>query len=290
MEPMEPMEPMEIDTIGRHANGREKRPCCRLVALVLLCLVLPACAHHPAARKVDIGGFRLLVRCAGQGHPTVLMDSGLGDTLESWSEVFPQVQVFTTVCVYDRAGLGGSDPGPTPRTSQRIVDELHALITNAHIDGPFILVGHSFGGLNIRLFAREHPAEAVGMVLVEATHEDYPAKEKTARPIAETRKLENSFGLATPAAQSEFKSLSQSAEEVRTSPPLPDIPLIVITAGRRGEAEPLRQIWMDLQRDLVTKAPNARQVLAEHSGHYVQFDEPEVIVSAIHELVESGRR
>jgi pimeloyl-ACP methyl ester carboxylesterase len=176
-----------------------------------------------------------------------------------------------------------------PRTSQRIVDELHALVNNAHLAGPFVLVGHSFGGLNVRLFASEYPEEAAGIVLVDATHEDYPAREKTARPAAETRKMENAFGLSPPAAQSEFRSLLESAEEVRRAPPLPDVPLIVITAGRPGESEALNQLWMQLQKDLLAKAPNARQVMAAESSHYVQFDQPDLIVGAIREIVAARR-
>ena len=255
-----------------------------------LFLGVPSCAHFPAGKRVNIGGYRLRIHCAGQGEPTVVMDSGLGETLETWSEVWPQVQDLTRICVYDRAGLGHSDPGPTPRTSQRIVDELHALLTSARIEGPYILVGHSFGGLNVRLFASEHPQETVGLVLVDATHEDYPSKEKALRPIEEKRRIETMFRLAPPAAQSEFQSLPESVSEVRAAAPPPDVPVVVITAGRHDEAEQLRAAWMELQSDLVRRMPRARQIMADSSSHYVQFDDPAVIVDAIRELVEKARQ
>src|SRR4030095_7799142 len=150
----------------------------RVTAAVAACLVTASgCARAAMARKVDVGGYRLRLQCTGQGSPTVVMDSGLGDTLETWADVWPGVKAFTRVCVYDRAGLRKSESGPPPRTSQRISDELHGLLLIAQVPGPYVLVGHSFGGLNVRLFAAQHPEQVVGLVLVEATHEDYPERE-----------------------------------------------------------------------------------------------------------------
>ena len=217
------------------------------------------------------------------------MDSGLGDTLETWADVWPGVKEFTRVCVYDRAGLGKSDAGPTPRTSQRIADELHGLLSIARVPAPYVLVGHSFGGLNVRLFAAEHPEQTAGLVLVEATHEDYPRREKAMRTLADTRRIETSLGLAPPAARSEYESLAVSAEQMRTAAPLPDVPVVVITAAHCCETEALTRVWMELQKDLVRRSPQARQVMADSSGHYVPFDQPGLIVDALRDMVSSIR-
>jgi len=123
-------------------------------------------------RLVDIGGYRLNINCAGQGSPTVILDTGLGVPAIVWNLAQPDISKFTRVCSYDRAGYGWSDPGPMPRTSAQIVKELHTLLHNAGEKPPFVLVGHSFGGFNVRVYNGQYPDEVAGMVLVDASHED----------------------------------------------------------------------------------------------------------------------
>ncbi|HWR73601.1 MAG TPA: alpha/beta fold hydrolase, partial [Nitrospirota bacterium] len=128
--------------------------------------------NPPPGRIVDVGGYRLHLNCTGEGSPTVILESGMNEFSLSWALVQPGVAKFTRVCSYDRAGLGWSDPGRAPRTSETIVRELHALLRAAGITGPLVLAGHSFGGMNARLYARRYPNEVAGMVLVDSAHED----------------------------------------------------------------------------------------------------------------------
>ena len=123
-------------------------------------------------RLVDTGGHLLKINCTGSGSPTVVLESGWGDVLVEWLAVQTQISTFTRVCSYDRAGYGESDPGPQPRTSLQIARELHALLQSSGEHPPFILVGHSFGGYNVRVFHGRYPNEVVGLVLVDATQED----------------------------------------------------------------------------------------------------------------------
>ncbi|MGI8746474.1 MAG: alpha/beta fold hydrolase [Bryobacteraceae bacterium] len=116
-------------------------------------------------RLVDVGEFRLNLYCAGQGSPTVVLEVGLADSLDSWSRVQPEIARFARVCSYDRAGYGYSDPGPMPRTSDRIASELRAALRSAHENPPFLLVGHSFGGFNVRVFNGKYPDEVAGLDL-----------------------------------------------------------------------------------------------------------------------------
>lgn len=128
--------------------------------------------YPPPGKLVDIGGLRAHISCTGAGSPTVIMDSGLGDTSVIWQLVQPEVSSFTRVCSYDRAGLGWSDAPNEPRTSSNIADELDRLLTRAMVRGPYVLVGSSFGGYNIRVFASRYRKQVAGMVLVDSTHPD----------------------------------------------------------------------------------------------------------------------
>jgi pimeloyl-ACP methyl ester carboxylesterase len=132
--------------------------------------------HPMPGQLLDIGGYKMHIYCTGQGSPTVILDAGLGDSFLSWQKVQPEIAKFTRVCSYDRAGLGYSDSSPHPRTSRVFVDELHRLLEHAAIVGPVILVGHSMGGFDIRLYAslyrHEVGGEVAGMVLVDSSHPD----------------------------------------------------------------------------------------------------------------------
>ncbi|MEO7148477.1 MAG: alpha/beta hydrolase [Rhodanobacteraceae bacterium] len=132
----------------------------------------PAYTH--AQRLVEIErGRRLNLYCIGKGSPTVVFDSGLGSDMDVWAFVQPIIAAHTRACAYDRAGLGFSDPGNRAGTSANIVDDLHRLLVAASIKPPYILVGHSYGGMNVRLYADLYPAEVVGMILVDSAEEDW---------------------------------------------------------------------------------------------------------------------
>lgn len=123
--------------------------------------------HPPPGRLVDLGTHRLHVLEAGRGSPTILLEAGLMSTVLSWNDLQRELAQSYQVVSYDRAGLGWSDSGPMPRTAERIVDELHSLLERAAIPPPYVLVGHSFGGLTMPLFARRYPEQTAGMVLVD---------------------------------------------------------------------------------------------------------------------------
>jgi pimeloyl-ACP methyl ester carboxylesterase len=122
---------------------------------------------RPSGRLVDIGTHRLHLHCSGEGSPTVIFDAALGASSLSWSLVQPEAARVTRACSYDRAGFGWSDGGPLPRTAGRIADELHHLLQRAAVPGPYVLVGHSFGGLVMRLFAARHADDIAGLILIE---------------------------------------------------------------------------------------------------------------------------
>jgi pimeloyl-ACP methyl ester carboxylesterase len=123
-------------------------------------------------QRVDVGGYSLHIYCTGEGNSTVIVDAGNGDFSLGWSGIQPEVAKSTRICTYDRAGYGWSDPSPKPRTAKVMAEELHTLLVNAGVQPPYVLVAHSLGGHNVRMFADLYPDEVTGMVLVDSGHED----------------------------------------------------------------------------------------------------------------------
>jgi pimeloyl-ACP methyl ester carboxylesterase len=121
---------------------------------------------------VQAGSIRMNIDCSGQGSPTVILESGSGGPSVDWLMVQPEVATFSRVCSYDRAGYGWSDSGPEPRSSLQIAHELKQLLQAASEKGPYVLVGHSMGGYDIRVYTGQYPNDVAGMVLVDASHED----------------------------------------------------------------------------------------------------------------------
>ena len=150
-------------------------------------------SRYPArGQRVDVGGYRLHISCIGDGSPTVVLDAGQGGFSLDWSLIQPELATTTRVCAYDRAGYGWSDPSPQPRTPRQIAEELHTLLVNAGIEGPYVLVGHSAGGKHVRLYATRHPQDVAGMVLVDARTE-YVDANRSPEALAAEHKQQQRF-------------------------------------------------------------------------------------------------
>ena len=167
---------MELRTSSRKLR---RRIVCTVLALLVM--QVPArvfaqakseSAPPPLGELVDIGGRRLHLHCTGTGQPTVLVENGSSGFTVEWVLVQAQVSKFTRICTYDRAGFAWSDPGPAINTVEQTMDDLHLLLRTAAIKPPYILVGHSIGGMLVRAYQRRYPDEIVGMVLVDSTPED----------------------------------------------------------------------------------------------------------------------
>jgi pimeloyl-ACP methyl ester carboxylesterase len=268
-------------------------------------------ARIPApGRLVDVGGHRLHIWCSGSGAPPVILETGLGGSSADWGFVQPEVARFTTVCAYDRAGMGYSDAGPSPRTMGQIVRELAQLLDRTGVTGPVVVVGASIGGLAARLLASEHPDRVAGLVLVDASHEDQDVEVPRVAPFVPLlsslgifRLLGITFGpppaTLAPAVRGfaevtgrraaayqtsvdEFTHLRQSAAELRAARRQLDMPVVVVTAGRGTDAE-----WLKLQRDQVSLSPRGCQMIAENSGHGIASGQPEIVIRAIQSVVDA---
>jgi len=238
---------------------------------------------------VDVGGYRLRIERLGKGSPAVVMEAGLAQPRNTWGRVPTDVAAFTQVVIYDRAGLGESDPGPAPRTSKQIVAELRTLLANAGVNGPYVLVGHSFGGLSARFYAGQYPNEVAGMVLVDASHEDEYDRLAALMPQQEREEYIKHEG----GENYEQMNLLASAAEVRAAAALKSMPFLVLSAPGRPQPQTGAegaQIHDELQATLVRLLPGGSQLLAEKSGHFIQLDQPELVTGAVRKVVEAARQ
>lgn len=277
-------------------------------------------------QRVDVGGFKMHIDCLGENGPSVILDSGLGDTYVSWRKVQPQVAKFSRVCSYDRAGLGYSDPSSRPRTSKDIAEELHALLQAAGIAPPYVLVGHSMGGFDVRLFASLYRNEVAGMVLVDASHPDqrnrFPAAlkdlEGSWQREAEFIEYTMPFGIPRLLALcdedpveraadcnfhsarenvAELKSIPESAAQVAATGSLDDLPLAVLSHDPErlprdvpaDLAKPINDAWEKMQEELAHLSTRGTQTIAKNSAHYIQIDRPDIVIEAIRSVVDQAR-
>jgi pimeloyl-ACP methyl ester carboxylesterase len=282
--------------------------------------------HPMPGQLVDVGGYKMHIDCSGQGAPTVILESGLGDSYVSWHKVQPKIARFTRVCSYDRAGLGYSNSSPHPRTSREIAEELHTLRRNAGISGPLILVGHSMGGFDVRVFADLYRNDVAGMVLVDSSH---PEQQKRLPPalinldatwLREQEFLEFTmpFGIprllgfceSDPEARAaecnfhsvresvaELKAISTSAAQAAATGSLGDMPLVVLSHDPNKPQfelpedldKPANDAWQQMQLELAHLSTASTHVIAKNSGHYIQLDRPELVIEAVRQTVDRIR-
>jgi pimeloyl-ACP methyl ester carboxylesterase len=257
---------------------------CRFARIpALLCSLGAAVA---AATTADVLELHHLVRIEGRGARTVIFEAGLGDTLDVWKEIQPRVaESCSRTVAYNRAGYLGSDPANGPRDSQTIVAELRAELRRRNLDPPYILVGHSLGGLYMQYFARNFPDEVAGLVLVDSTHWNQGLHLDQS---ANTPYLGRSaVTLFMPwIMRRELGDSVSAGEEVRASPEAGPIPTIVLssTRGAATQTPEARAEAARLQDEIAADFPIAHHIRVNDSGHYIQRDRPEVVVDAVREL------
>lgn len=315
-----------------------------LAALCVACLVWHRAAterdrrrYPPPGRLIDVGGRRLHIQGEGDGQPTVVISAAGAAAPLDWTDVLPAVAEFTSVCIYDRAGSGWSEPDGGPRTSRHIAEELHQLLTNAGVPGPYVLVGHSIGGVHVRTYAGLFPDDVAGLVFVDSSHEEQLERlpEENSRTLeGQIRVLEiaaaiapcggvrliGALGVGAQLLNFDFlrpelrdiaraifywSDLGDLAAELRAIPetmrqaaelarPLGDVPLAVLTAASDDNPafrnEGVREAWFEMQGELAALSTNSEHVIAEKSTHYIQEDEPEIVIDAIRWVVEQVKR
>jgi pimeloyl-ACP methyl ester carboxylesterase len=332
---------------------------------LVVCLAVPAGAapgdalYTRPGQLVDAGdGAKLNLYCLGRGSPAVVFDSGFEDWAPAWAVVQPRIARFTRACSYDRAGAGFSTPGPLPRTSLRIADELHTALHNAGVRGPYILVGSAFGSYNVRTFADRYMDEVAGLVLVDGDATDLEPKDLQdddhsgqpkflsrlrecrdavasrkslpllpPRPDQPHRTCAQQFYRGLPEAewspqlnakllgiaQTKVAMYDADLSEMEQMPwdenylathrrSLGNRPVRVLTSGNHGighlpppaalqtpQHGAYEHTINQVQAKWLALSSNAKQIFPPNSSEYIQFDAPEVVVSAVREVYDQGR-
>lgn len=283
--------------------------------------------NRMAGKLVNVDGLTMHINCTGDGGPAVILDSGLGDSYVSWRKVQPEIAKFARVCSYDRAGLGYSNSTSEPRTSKVIAEQLHALLQAAQIPPPYILVGHSMGGYDVRVYASLYRNDVIGMALVDASHPDQEnrlppeLKGMEGNWLREAEFLEYTTPFGIPRllgfcdenpvvraadcnfqtareAVAELKAFNTSAAQAAASGSLGDMPLAVLShdpAKPSSEFPPdlnktVNQAWDKMQDELAHLSTGGTRTIAKNSGHYIQSDRPDVVIEAVRNVTEDARQ
>lgn len=249
------------------------------LAAVLTVLALCLSTRSQTFTRVLVNGRTTRMLVAGSGDVTVVFENGYPAPLETWGRVQPAVSEFAKTVAYDRAGMGLSDAGPLPRDGRRIASELHDVLRRANVSPPYLLVGHSLGGLYARAFTGEYPGEVAGVVLVDPTHEAEAFDFLPASP--------------------ELSALPATISEIRARPIPAGIPVTLICAmgpsripfmTERMRASSARRRAERVADSIANEAwirgvPAGRLIVTYGSGHNVPQEEPDVVINAIRDMV-----
>lgn len=262
-----------------------------------LAIVIPACSSQPARQPTaatpsaaitstsgssDVGGYKLTWTCQGEGSPTIVAEAGY-DTpgTSAYGSLMEPLSDVSRVCSYDRAGTGTSDARPDGRhvTSLLAAEELHAMLKDAAIPAPFVLVAHSYGGFVARLFAATYPSETAGLVLLDSSHEDEIIPYRRHYGTSRTGDWVDGGDLIDIDATS--RALQATARDFGA------MPLVVVKAGRYEDVLST-SLWNRTQADLATLSSNSTLIQAA-GGHFVMDDDPLVVIAATSAVVMSAR-
>jgi pimeloyl-ACP methyl ester carboxylesterase len=221
-----------------------------------------------------MGGRGEWIECRGSGSPTIVLEAGLNSNRSAWAEVFRDLAAFTRTCRHERPGIGSSDPrlDPGPLTAGAMAAETHALLEAVGVEGPYVLVGHSYGGMLVRLFAAAHPEEVSGVVLIDASS----GHQFEVVDLSDPAWVDGGTEVDVPASAAQLAS-------VKT---LGSMPLAVLTEG--DLIGPFEGTWAAYQDELATLSTDALHMVATQSGHFVQEDRPELVIATVRAVLEAA--
>jgi pimeloyl-ACP methyl ester carboxylesterase len=241
-----------------------------------------------SARLVTVGTHEMFLNCTGKGSgSTVILEAGTGDTSEVWTAVQKGVREFARVCSYDRLGLGKSDKLVAPHTADEIVGDIHSLLQAVPIPPPYIMVGHSIGGIYVRKFAALYPAEVLGIVLLDSAHEEQFSRVSALSPEWAQR-IASKFPVDDQRAHGFLLPNQRLVWRF-------DKPLVVIEHGEipsSAASDPMAKqsetVFHVLQKDLANRSKYGQLREARQRGHYIQRDQPDLVVQAIKDVMSDS--
>jgi pimeloyl-ACP methyl ester carboxylesterase len=247
----------------------------------------------PPRKTITLGGATLEYVVSGTGSPTLVLINGAGVPIDGWSRIFADLETMGTVFAYNRHGVGLSSKPTEAQTGDLMVRTLRAVLLEVGLPPPYVLIGHSLGGLIANLFARCHPNEVLAVVFLDATApEDVAAMaahegriQKLIRKTLDTILGSDELG--------EIAHASRTCDLIDLAPSFPDVPVTVVTGGKPAMSwlipAPMLAARAEHQRRLAALSPKARQVIAERSGHFPHLSEPRVVVQAIRETLANAK-
>lgn len=247
----------------------------------------------PPKQKTCVNGGTFEYITSGNGEPAVVLLNGSGGPVEGWYKVYAGVERLSAVFAYNRLGVGGSDRPNAPQTGDVIVATLRTLLTVAGLRPPYVLAGHSLGGLYANLFARQFPEEIAGVVMLDASapkDAEMLRKYESRAQRAVQRVIDAIFPKDI---NGEVEFVMETVRQIEKAGPFPDVPLIVVSGSWRPPslfmAPEVFRIRSENQKALCAMSRCGKQIIATRSGHFPQFSEPELVVEAIREVLEWWR-
>jgi pimeloyl-ACP methyl ester carboxylesterase len=273
----------------------------RVSLTIILLILCAAIGAAQSAQLVDVGGYRLDVVRAGNGTPAVVLVGGLGDALDTWTQITPSVAQFSTVVAYSRGGLGRSEPGPSHHTAKDSVIELHALLTRLNVKPPYVLVGGSYGGILVRLYTSLYRDDVAGLVFVDASHEEQVQRYGRLDPqypeqfrASFEEKIRKDKGAEVDEDRESMRI--QAAGAVEGMKPLPDLPIAVLTSMKVNPSPQYvnqtaqgYEAWRAMHDEWFRRSGNGLHIVTARSGHHIQDDEPQLVIEAIRFVLDRVR-
>jgi len=233
--------------------------------------------------KVNINGTELYYEHIADSNNklTIVFESGYGWDLKNWHPIRDEVSKFANMFMYDRDGVGKSAKSNKPKHSIQIIENLRSLLQKIDIKPPYVLIGHSFGGINVRLYASKFPEEIVGVILLDSVHENQNKKMVSLF----TKKIQEEY-LGQFSVEASLSEFEESLDQVRGTN-LGNIPLIVMTGGTQlHHTKQSMTVWLDFQRELANLSSNSTHLIVKEAGHAIHIDHPQPVIKAIIKMLE----